>query len=161
MGECFIRFYQNKVKKSWKIAFVSAFVLGLLIHLYKLTNVLLVSDSLYNFYSSQNMVASGRWFLSAACALGSYFDLPWLNGVLSLLFMSLAAVAVTEVFEMENPCLIAVSSGILVSVPSVYATMGFSFTSDGYMLAMFLAALGVVFPKCPEAVLGSIRFPFF
>lgn len=151
MGECFIRFYQNKVKKSWKIAFVSAFVLGLLIHLYKLTNVLLVSDSLYNFYSSQNMVASGRWFLSVACALGSYFDLPWLNGVLSLLFMSLAAVAVTEVFEMENPCLIAVSSGILVSVPAVYATMGFSFTSDGYMLAMFLAALGVVFSKMPRS----------
>ena len=76
MGTELLTFYREKIKNTWKIAFYSAFFIGLLVHIYKFTNLLPNHDSLYNFYSSQNMVASGRWFLSIACSLGSYFDLP-------------------------------------------------------------------------------------
>jgi len=147
MGECFVRFYREKVKNTWKIAFFSAFIIGFLIHIYKFTNTLLVADSLYNFYSTQDMLASGRWFLSIACAPSSYFDLPWVTGLLSLFYMGIAAAAIAEVFEMKNPCLIAVSSGILVSMPSIYATFGYGFTADGYMLAMLLSSLSVCLTK--------------
>lgn len=143
MGTELIQFYHEKLKKNWKIAFYSAFLLGLLIHIYKFTNLLPNHDSVYNFYSSQNMVASGRWFLSIACSLGSWFDLPWINGMLSLLFMGMAAAAVAEVFQMRNPCLIVLCSGLLVSFPAITATMAYEFTADGYMIAMFLAALSV------------------
>ena len=101
MGECFVRFYREKVKNTWKIAFFSAFIIGFLIHIYKFTNTLLVADSLYNFYSTQDMLASGRWFLSIACAPSSYFDLPWVTGLLSLFYMGIAAAAIAEVFEMN------------------------------------------------------------
>lgn len=147
MGECFVTFYRNKIKQSWKTAFFSAVIIAFFAHFFKFTNVLPVSDSMYNLYNSQNMVSSGRWFLSAACALTSYFDLPWLNGVVSVFFMGLAAAAVAEVFEMKNPCLIALSSGLLVTFPAISATLSYSFTSDGYMIAMFLAALSVCLSK--------------
>ena len=143
MGSEILTFYHEKVKKSWKTAFYSAFFLGLLIHIYKFTNLLPNADALYNFYSNQNMAASGRWFLSIACGFGSYFDLPWVNGILSLLFMGLTAAMVAEVFRMENPVLIVLSSGLLVSFPAVTATMSYEFTADGYMLAMALAAFSV------------------
>ncbi len=143
MGTELLNFYHDKIKKTWKLAFYSAFLLGLLVHIYKFTNLLPNHDSLYNFYSSQNMVASGRWFLSVACSLGSWFDLPWVNGMLSLVFMGLTAAAVAEVFRMKNPCLIVLSSGLLVSFPAITATMAYEFTSDGYMISMFLAALSV------------------
>lgn len=143
MGDELLSFYQKSVKKSWKIAFLSAVIIGFLVHTYKFTNNFPYFDSFYNFYSSQYMVASGRWFLSAACALSTYFDLPWLVGIFSVLFMSLAAVTVTEVFRMENPCLIVVSSALLVSFPAITETMFFEYTADGYMLAMFLAGLSV------------------
>lgn len=143
MGSEILQFYNEKIKKTWKLAFFSAFFLGLLVHIYKFTNLLPNADALYNFYSSQNMTASGRWFLSIACGFGSYFDLPWVNGVLSLLFMGLTAAMVAEVFRMENPVLILLSSGLLVSFPAITATMGYEFTADGYMLAMALAAFSV------------------
>lgn len=143
MGSEILTFYHNKIKKSWRLAFCSAFVLGLLVHLYKFTNLLPNADALYNFYSSQNMAASGRWFLSIACGFGSYFDLPWVNGILSLVFMGLTAAMVAEVFRMENPVLIVLSGGLLVSFPAITATMAYEFTADGYMLAMALAALSV------------------
>lgn len=143
MGTGILTFYREKVKKNWKLAFFSAFVLGLLVHIYKFTNLLPNADALYNFYSTQNMVASGRWFLSVACGFSSYFDLPWVNGVLSLCFMGLTAAMVAEVFRMENPVLIVLSSGLLVSFPAITATMAYEFTADGYMLAMALAAFSV------------------
>ena len=140
MGSEILTFYRKNVKKSWKTAFVSAFMIGLLVHIYKFTNLLPNADALYNFYSNQNMTASGRWFLSVACGISSYFDLPWVNGVLSLVFMGLTAAMVAEVFRMENPVVIALSSGLLVSFPAITATMSYEFTADGYMLAMALAA---------------------
>ena len=63
MGTEFLQFYNEKIKKTWKLAFCSAFILGLFIHMYRFTNLLPNHDAIYNFYSSQNMVASGRWFL--------------------------------------------------------------------------------------------------
>lgn len=143
MGSEILTFYRGKVKESWKTAFFSAFIIGLLVHIYKFANLLPNADALYNFYSSQNMVASGRWFLSVACGFSSWFDLPWVNGLLSLLFMGLTAAMVAEVFRMENPVLIVLSSGLLVSFPAITATMAYEFTADGYMLAMALAALSV------------------
>lgn len=143
MGNALLTVYREKVKKEWKIAFFSGFWLGLLVHIYKFTNLLPNADALYNFYSSQNMVASGRWLLSVACGFSSRFDLPWVNGVLSLVFMGLTCAMLTEVFRMKNPVLILLSSGLTVSFPAITATMAYEFTADGYMLAMALAALSV------------------
>lgn len=143
MGSEILAFYHNKLKKEWKTAFYSAFFIGLLVHLYKFTNLLPNHDSLYNFYSSQNMLASGRWFLSIACGFSSYFDLPWINGLLSLVFMGVTAAMVAEVFRMKNPVLIVLASALQVSFPAITATMHYEFTADGYMIAMALAALSV------------------
>lgn len=143
MGTGILIFYRENIKTSWKTAFFSAFFLGLLVHIYKFTNLLPNADALYNFYSSQNMAASGRWFLSVACGFSSWFDLPWINGILSLVFLGLTAAMVTEVFRMENPVLIVLSSALQVSFPAITATMAYEFTADGYMLAMVLAAFSV------------------
>lgn len=143
MGESIIRLYRNRVKKEWKTAFLSAVLFGFLVHTYKFTNYFPNHDGLFNFWSTQDMVASGRWFLATACCLSSLFDLPWVIGVLSVLYMALTAVLLTEIFEMKNPVLIVLSSGLMVSFPAVTETMFFQFTADGYMLAMLLGTAAV------------------
>ncbi|MCI8672437.1 MAG: hypothetical protein HFI89_02935 [Lachnospiraceae bacterium] len=150
MGEGFVEFYQTRIKKSWKLAFVSAFVIGLLVHMYKFTNTLLGHDSLFNIYGTQNVVRSGRWFLAAACSLSSFFDLPWVNGVLSLIWIGVAAAVVIDIFRIENPVLILLTGGLLVTFPAVTQTFYFEYTADGYMLAMVLAALTVRFSMIGE-----------
>ena len=82
MGENLIAFYKEKVKREWKIAFLAAFLGCLLVHIFKFTNTLPNHDSLYNVYADQNVTGSGRWFLQYACGISSYFDLPWMNGLL-------------------------------------------------------------------------------
>ncbi|MCC8049926.1 MAG: glucosyltransferase domain-containing protein [Clostridiales bacterium] len=145
MGTGLLECYRSKVKKEWKIAFITAFLLGFLIHTYLFTNSLLNHDALYNFYSDQNIVASGRWLLSLACGLSSFFNLPWFIGVLSVLFIAFTAVVVVNIFDVKNPVLIILISGLLVSFPAITNTFYFEFTADGYMIAMLLAALAARF----------------
>ena len=150
--------YREKVKPTWKIAFLAAFIIGMLIHTYKFTNVTPVADSLYNLHNSQNMVQSGRWLLSIACGLSSFYDLPWINGLFSVFFMAVTAAVIAEVFEMKNPVLIVISSGLLVSFPAIYATLGYGFTADGYMIAMLLAGLSVQLTKIPKDVCDKKQY---
>lgn len=152
MGENIMKLYREKVKIEWKIAFLSAVIAGLLVHTYKFTNYFPNHDGLFNFWSTQNMVASGRWFLAPACALSSFFDVPWIIGVFSVLLMALTAVFLTEIFEMRNPCLIVLSSALLVSFPAITETMFFEFTADGYMLAMLLGTIAVYLTKLSKGI---------
>lgn len=151
MGSSLVTFYKEKVKTTWKVAFYSAFVIGLLVHLYKFMHYFPYFDGLYNYYSSQDMLEWGRWFLSAACAMTSYFDLPWLIGVVSVIMMALTAAIITEVLGIEDPVWIILSSGLLVSFPAITGTFFFEYTADGYILAMLLSSL---------AVLLSVKGPF-
>lgn len=140
MGTSLISLYKSKLKREHKIAFYSAFLLCLLVHIYKFTNNLPNHDSWFNTYTDQNMTISGRWFLSLACGISSYFDLPWINGLLSALYLSLTMVVIVSLFEIRNPVVIILSSFLLVSFPSATETFFFLFTADGYFIAMLLSA---------------------
>ena len=143
MGEGILQILTRKFRKESKIAFFSTFAVALLIHLYKFANTLPNHDSLYNFYSDQNVLGSGRWALSAACAMSSFYDLPWLNGVMSCIFIALTAVIIAALFKLKNPILIGLSGALLAASPATTETFFFMYTADGYMVAMFLAALAV------------------
>ena len=86
MGEGILTHYRTKLAKEYKGAFWMTFIAALLIHFYKFTNTLPNHDSLYNYYSEQNSLGLGRWALSLACSMSSYYDLPWVNGLLSCVF---------------------------------------------------------------------------
>lgn len=131
----------GKLKQSWKTAFISAIIIGLITHMYKFTNTLLNHDALFHLYSANNTVTSGRWFLAVACAPSSLFDLPWINGLLALFWMGLTAAVLVDYFDIDSKPVIILSSGIIVTFPSIVNTFTFEYTADGYMLAMLLAAL--------------------
>lgn len=158
MGEEILKFYKTKLKREYKVAFISTFVISLLIHLYKFTNTLPNHDSVYNYYSDQNILGSGRWALSLACGISSYYDLPWIIGLLSCIFISLTMVVIVALFKMKNPVLIALSGALIAASPATTETLFFLFTADGYMMAMFLAALGVYFSRIEENRLSRLIF---
>ena len=134
------------------------FIITLLVHLYKFTNTLPNIDSIMNYYSNQNILASGRWALSLACGLSSYYDLPWIIGLFSCLFISLTAVVIVKLFKIDNPILITLIGALIGSSPATIETFFFQFTADGYMLSMLLAALAVYFSRIDE---NRNTFKFF
>ena len=150
MGERMLCFYQTKLKKEYKIAFVSTFFVTLLIHLYKFVNTLPNHDSVFNYYTDQNVLGSGRWALSWACSISSYWDLPWVLGLLSCIFLALTVLVIVALFKLKNPVLIVLIGALLAASPATTETFFFLYTADGYMISMFLAALAVYFSRIEE-----------
>lgn len=139
--------WNNEIKREWKIAFFSALILGLCIHMPIMVSDIPNHDGLDSIYFDQNMITSGRWFLMVACGLSSYYSLPWLIGLLGLVFLSLTGVAITEFLELKNTPVIILVSGLLVTFPALTSTFAYVFTMDGYMLALFLAVLACLVTK--------------
>ena len=150
MGEGLLEFYRTKLKKEYKIAFISTFLSTLLIHLYKFANTLPNQDSVYCYYSKLNIISLGRWALSPACGISSFYDLPWVIGLMSSLFIALTVVVIVALLQMKNPVLIGLTGALFAAAPATTETFFYMFTADGYMIAMFLAALGVYLTRIGE-----------
>lgn len=135
------------IKKEWKTAFLAAFLLGLLVHMPVLVSDIPNHDGLDSIYFNQNMITSGRWFLVVACGFSSFFSIPWLIGVLGLLFLACTAVLLTELLELKQTWCIVLVSGLLVTFPSLASNFAYVFTMDGYMLGVMLSVLAVVVTK--------------
>lgn len=140
------KLYGN-IRREWKIAFLSAFLMGLLIHMPVLLSDIPNHDGLASMYFDQNMITSGRWFLMVACGFSSFYTVPWVIGLLGLLFLSVAAAAVCDLLEVRKSWAIVGVSGLLVAFPALASTFAYVFTLDGYMLALLLAVLAVLFTK--------------
>jgi hypothetical protein len=138
---------QLQIKKQWKAAALSTWVIGLLIHLPMMVSDIPNHDGLASMYFDQNMITSGRWFLSVACGLSSYYALPWLNGLLSVFYLGLVSIVLTEFLEIRRPSVAGVIGGLTVSFPVLASNFAYVYTMDGYMLGLLLAVLAVFFVK--------------
>lgn len=150
MGENLVVFYKQRLRKEHKQAFFAAFFIGLLVHIYKFTNDLPNNDTVFYYFSYQNIVKSGRWALSPACAISSFFDLPWVIGCISCIYIALTVVVIVELFKIKNPVLIFLISGILAASPATTETFFYEYTADGYMLAMLLSACAAYLSRIDE-----------
>ena len=131
----------KKIKPQWRAAFFGSIIIGLMTYMYTMTNNFLTYDSMWNLYSDQDMITSGRQFLTYACGISSFYSLPWLNGVLAIFYLGIAAAIVTEGFEIKSKMGAVLVGGLLVTFPAISSTFCYMYTVDGYMLAVLFAAL--------------------
>ena len=136
-------FIKKKIRCEWKVAFAAAIVMGLLIHMPMMLGDIPNHDGLDSMHFDQNMITSGRWFLTLACGISSYFTLPWLIGLLSILYLALSSVLLVSFLEIKRTSAVILTSGLLVAFPALASTFAYVFTMDGYMLALFLAIASV------------------
>lgn len=146
----------EKIKESklWRYTFFTAIIVGLCTHLPIMLSDIPNHDGLASIYFDQNMVVSGRWFLSVACGFSSYYSLPWLIGLLAIAILAVTAVVLVEVLEIEKISGGIIIAGILVTFPVLTSTFAYVFTMDGYMLGVFFAVLAVYL--VPKGKLGFV-----
>ena len=132
-----------KANTLWQYTFFTAVILGLCTHLPIMLSDIPNHDGLASIYFDQNMVVSGRWFLSVACGFSSYYSLPWIIGLLAILVLAVTAVLLTEVLEIKKISGGVMVAGLLVTFPVLTSTFAYVFTMDGYMLAVLLSVLAV------------------
>ena len=138
---------KGKIKKEWIVSFSASFIIGILAYGYIMANHFLTYDSMWNLYSEQDMISSGRQFLTYACKISSDYDLPWLNGVLAIFYMALTTIFICDLFDIKNRLSIALISGLFVTFPSIISTFAYTYTIDGYMFALLIATISVWISK--------------
>ena len=99
MPEKALKKLNTYISPQWKVCFFAAFATGLIAHLYKIANWLPNWDSLVFRYDSQNMLGLGRWFLPVVCSFTSFYDLPFLNGIVAVLLHALGAVCICKILS--------------------------------------------------------------
>ena len=147
-----------KILPQWKTCFFSAILVGLVAHLYKITNWLPNWDSLVFRYDSQNMIALGRWFLPVACSFSSFYDLPFLNGIIAIIFHALSAVTICKILNVQKKITASLIGAVVLSFPTVTSVMMYNYVADGYSIAFFLSTLAALFltKEKPKYVLASV-----
>lgn len=137
----------NRLERQYKLAFFTALLFGLFAHMYMIVNKLPNHDYVYNIHNDQFSwpLSLGRWFLHITTGMSSYFILPWVNGLLAILYASVSAAVIVAVLEIKNPVPVILCGGLLVTYPSFADTMGYMFLVDGFLFAMLLASIGVWF----------------
>ena len=151
LGETLLR----RVPKHIRFTFLSALILGFVTHSYAFLNKFTNHDDLNQMFYASYGAASGRWLLPSVLRLDGNVSMPWLIGVLSLLFLALTACLTVSLLRIRTPLGCGLSAALLVSFPAVTATFGYMFTASGYFFSLFLAA-SAAWAACRRGWRGSL-----
>ncbi len=150
MPEKFLMKIWNRLRNNMEIKWAvgSTFIVGLIAHMYKFTNHIPNWDSLMDYYyPTHNMIFQGRQFQFLPAAFRAFKDIPWIIGLLSLLYLSMIVLLMVKLFEIHGRLPIAMISALVVVSPPVTSTLGYMFTADCYFFAGLLAVLAVYVSK--------------
>ena len=153
---------KKKILPQWKVCFLSSMIVGLLAHLYKLTNWIPNWDSLVFRYDKQNMLELGRWFLSTAAAPSSYYDLPWLAGLMAIVYYAIGAVCICRMFEVRKNMTAALIGATVVSFPCVTSVMMYNYATDAYAMSFMLACIATLLMTAekPSVFVSAVLITF-
>lgn len=133
----------KKIPKRIWICFFSGIIVGVLTHLYMLTNKIPNFDDVINFTSHGVGVDSGRWFLHNSHPLGGRWSLPAVHGMIAIACLSAAACIICEILELRRTISLVLVSAIMLTFPSVTEAMTFMFTIHSYAYDAILMCLSV------------------
>ena len=121
-------------------SFTSAMLAGLLAHGFAFSNKLVNADEIATLFGKGVTAGSGRWGLELSRLLFPDISMPWIYGILCLLFLATASCLLLRVLKIHTPLLRLLLPALIVSFPAQTATFSYMFTSPSYALAFLLAA---------------------
>lgn len=137
-----IKNWYKNLPKNNKIAFFATIILGLFCHAFMMTNKWLNLDDIVQLVDSMDRTTSGRWFLTFPSWIGSEFSIPWLNGMLTIIYSGVMASFIVGMFKVKSKVFSILIGGILVTFPTIASLMPFMNTQDSYQFGAMLAVIG-------------------
>lgn len=150
----------KRIDKRYKIAFLSTFVIGMLTHMYAFTNQVQNHDYYSNVHIDQFWwpLSLGRCFLWPFTTISSFFSIPWVLGLLSMLYLSIALCVIISVFDIKRYTAIILCGTVFVTHPAITDLIGYLFTMDGYCVGILFACIGVWFFEKKEGKKRIVGF---
>lgn len=132
-----------KLSPRFRLAFLTACLVGSITHLYLFTNTLLNHDSIHSLFTDNNVLSSGRWSAQLLSSFSTFFQMPVVIGLISILALAVTAGLTVEILGLTHRGSIVMAAALLVTFPSLSGIFSYLFTADAYCLALLLNTLAV------------------
>ena len=141
-------FFPEQLFSSWKAwfrrnqaPFFASLIFGLLAHGFALTNKLAGNDELRHLFLKGTTIESGRWGLELTPLIFPDFSMPWIYGLISIVLVAFAVCLMVDMLCIRSKALQILLGGLIVTFPTLTATLIYMFTSSSYALSFFLSVL--------------------
>ena len=141
-----IKKIKSKFIKEQKLAFAVTFFIGVFSHAYLFFDSLMYRDNVY-INSLGATFRSGRWALGL---ITNFLELtikcnmiPFINGIVSILFISLSALFIFKIFNIKNKYISIGIGCLMVTFPVVTSTFAYMFTAPYYFIALFMNVFAI------------------
>ncbi|MCR5209314.1 MAG: glucosyltransferase domain-containing protein [Lachnospiraceae bacterium] len=134
---------KENITSSDKKVFLTACIAGFIAHGFRLTNKFYCEDS-FNYLKSISAswtTSIGRFLLRFVENVRGPYEVTWLIGILSILWIAIASVLMVRTLDIKKesgrylvPCIMACN-------PAVTATFAYMYTADGYFFGLMMSIL--------------------
>lgn len=131
--------------KANRIPLTASLLTGIICYGYAIANKLVNHDEVQSLFIKGGTVESGRWGLGALDLIFPNYSMPWINGLLALVFMAASVCIMIRVLSLRSGVLQAVFAGTVIAFPSLIGTFAYMFTVNSFALSFLLAVLAVWF----------------
>lgn len=129
--------------RTYRVPALSGLLFGLLAYLLFLTNKLVNHDEVHTLFGKGATFTSGRWGLRILELVFPNYSMPWLYGILTIVFITLSVCLMVSLFSIRSRGLQVLLAGAVVAFPSLIGTFTYMFTAAPYSVSFFLAVLAV------------------
>ena len=126
-----------------RLPFCSALIAGIAAHGFMLANKIPYGDDLVAMFDKGATTVSGRYGLELMRLILPDISMPWIYGILTLLFLSVTCCFIVQLFNIRKPIFQVILSGAFVCFPAQAATMNYMFTVVPYAIALLSAVSAV------------------
>ena len=139
-------FSWRRIPYTLRVSLAATFLIGVAAHFFCYTNVMFNHDAAAMYWEriSFSTGASGsRWLAPVWQAMVACVQMPWLEGILTLLLYAVSAWLVCETLHIRYTALIVLVNGILVTSPTAISSNLYLSSAHQYAGALLFACLAV------------------
>lgn len=136
------KFYNN-----YKFMFIFTLIVGILTHIFMLSNKLPNHDDIQSLLSKGVTYELGRWGLELIKYIFPNYSMPWLNGIIMLILIALSACFVSKILKIDSKLKQCLIGSIMITYTSITCTLAYMFTANAYGISILLAILCVYFAQ--------------
>ncbi|MBR5156002.1 MAG: glucosyltransferase domain-containing protein, partial [Clostridia bacterium] len=91
------------------------------------------------------------------CAPSSFYDLPFIAGLMAIIFHGLGAVCICKMFGVRKNITAALLGALVATFPAVTSVMMYNYVADGYAFAFLLSCIAaMLITKDKPCYIGSV-----
>lgn len=158
----------NYLKKDLYIIefiFMIVFAFGLISHGYFFSNSILSHDGLWAVNAISDLelkISSGRFIQYIVFKIRGWYNIPWIIGIMSLLWISCSVYVTTKTYNLKSKLSIFfVSIIFILNTSNIITIATYTHETDTYQLALLFALLSVYASKFKYGFIASIVFIAF